>query len=304
MSKDPELWQKLLDDDDEIEDVELHKEGESPVVVKGIAIDTSTYSKKKNSFRRGFGCCCKCIGITMVLFILLGLGVMAYAYSVLDEVVEEFTIETDSPKKFPIVFKSDAELEKIVDRVDNFVDDILDEVVYIEDLVLTQDEINAFAGHSDFLRGNLMVTLHKDRIVEEYSIPMEILGYSDRYFVGTDYVAFKTYGDKDIVEMKMETEATHEDWFDGPLYFLQLQYLVTKNKEDEGRKMLELYLQKGSFFGQSISEQVIEQHVNLLRDLYDDSDHDDQVDVMLDVISGIESVSVEEGKVIVKARHN
>jgi len=298
MTQDPELLQKLLDDD-EIEDVELQK-GTSPVVVKGIAIDTSTYSQKKNPFRRAFGCCCKCIGITMIIFILLGLGVVTYAYSFLDELVEQFTIETDSPKKFPIVFMSDAGLERIVDRVDSFVDDILDNVDNIEDLVLTQDEINAFVGHSDFLRGNLMVTLHEDRIVEEYSIPMDILGYSDRYFVGNDSVALKTYGDKDMVEMKMETEAIHEDWFDGPLYFLQLQYLVTKSKEDEGRNLLELYLQNGSVFGGKLLN--FDQRENLLRELYDSDD--DEVDAMLDIISGIESVFIEEGKVVVKARQN
>jgi hypothetical protein len=299
MSNDPELLQKLLDDD-EIEDVELQK-GESPEVVKGIAIDTSTYSKKKNPSRKGFGCCCKCIGITMMLFILLGVGVMAYVCSVLNEVVEHFTIETDSPKKFPIVYMPDAELKKTVDRVDMFIDNIEDEVEDIEDLVLTQDEINAFIGHSDFLRGNLMVTLHEDRIVEEYSIPMDILGYNDRYFVGNDYVALKSDGDKNIVEMKMETEATHEDWFDGPLYFLQLQYLITKNKKDEGRNMLELYLKKGSVFGQVAPQELIDQHENLLRELYDSDD--DGVDEMLDIIDGIESVSIEEGKVVIKARH-
>jgi len=300
MSNDPELLQKLLDDD-EIEDVELQK-GESPEVVKGIAIDTSTYSKKKNPSRKGFGCCCKCIGITMMLFILLGVGVMAYVCSVLNEVVEHFTIETDSPKKFPIIYMPDAELKKTVDRVDMFIDNIEDEVEDIEDLVLTQDEINAFIGHSDFLRGNLMVTLHEDRIVEEYSIPMDILGYNDRYFVGNDYVALKSDGDKNIVEMKMETEATHEDWFDGPLYFLQLQYLITKNKKDEGRNMLELYLKKGSVFGQVAPQELIDQHENLLRELYDSDD--DGVDEMLDIIDGIESVSIEEGKVVVKARHH
>jgi hypothetical protein len=304
MSNDPELLRKLIDDDDAYENIEMQK-GESPAVVKGIAIDTSTYSKKKNPFRRGFGCCCKCIGITMVLFILLALGAMAYAYSCLNEVVEHLTIETDSPKKFPIVHMSDAELDKILDRVTNFVDNIEDELDDIEDLVLTQDEINAFIGHSDFLRGNLMVTLHEDRIVEEYSIPFDFLGYSDRYFVGNDYVALESYGNKDVVEMKMETEANHEDWFNGPLYFLQLEYLITKNKKDEGRNMLELYLQKGSFFGQNVPQEVIDHHENLLRELYEGADAgDEDLDVMLDVINRIESVSIEEGKVVVKARPN
>lgn len=297
MSNNPALLKKLLDDD-ELEQIELQK-GESPVIVKGIAIDTAGTSYKKKSRGSWACCCCKCIGVTMMLFTLLGIFVVGYAYSFLTKVVEDFTIETDSPKKFPVVLLPDDELEKIMIRVDNFVDHILDEE-NVEDLVITQDEINAFIGHSDFLQGNLMVTLHKDRMMEEFSIPVDILGFENRYFVGDKYLALKHDGQKDIVEVEMETEATHEDWFDGPLYFLQLQYLITKNKEDEGKNMLELYLEKGSFFGQVVPQEIIDQRENLLKELYDEDDED--LEEMLDVISGIESVSIEEGKVVFKAR--
>lgn len=301
MSNDPELLKKLIDDD-ELENIELQKET-SPSIVKGIAIDTSSSSKKKNPIRRGLLCCCKCMGITMFLFLLLGVGIVAYAFSYLDVIVEHFTIETDSPQKFPIVYKSEEELQKIIDRVQDFIEDIHDEAEDINDLVVTQDEINAFIGHSDFLRGNFMVTLHEDRYIEEFSIPMNILGYSDRYLVGNEYLALKSDGKKDLVEMKFETEANHEDWFDGPLYFMQLQYLITKSKEDEGKNMLELYLEKGSSFGQAFPQEVIDQHENLLQDLYDE-DGDEDVDMIRDIISAIESVSIKEGKVVVKARHH
>lgn len=297
MSNNPALLKKLLDDD-ELEQIELQK-GESPVIVKGIAIDAAGTSYKKKSRGSWACCCCKCIGVTMMLFTLLGIFVVGYAYSFLTKVVEDFTIETDSPKKFPVILLPDDELEKIMIRVDSFVDHILDEE-NVEDLVITQDEINAFIGHSDFLQGNLMVTLHKDRMMEEFSIPVDILGFENRYFVGDKYLALKHDGQKDIVEVEMETEATHEDWFDGPLYFLQLQYLITKNKEDEGKNMLELYLEKGSFFGQVAPQEIIDQHENLLKELYNEDDED--LEEMLDVISGIESVSIEEGKVVFKAR--
>ena len=297
MSNNPALLKKLLDDD-ELEQIELQK-GESPVIVKGIAIDAAGTSYKKKSRGSWACCCCKCIGVTMMLFTLLGIFVVGYAYSFLTKVVEDFTIETDSPKKFPVILLPDDELEKIMIRVDSFVDHILDEE-NVGDLVITQDEINAFIGHSDFLQGNLMVTLHKDRMMEEFSIPVDILGFENRYFVGDKYLALKHDGQKDIVEVEMETEATHEDWFDGPLYFLQLQYLITKNKEDEGKNMLELYLEKGSFFGQVAPQEIIDQHENLLKELYNEDDED--LEEMLDVISGIESVSIEEGKVVFKAR--
>ncbi len=300
MSNDPELLKKLIDDD-ELESIELQKGG-SRTIVRGIAIETSSQKLKKPVRKGCLSCCCKCMLFTMVVFTLLGVLALGCAYSFLDDVVQHLTVQTDSPKKFPIVKMSDAELQEIIDRVQDFVIDVEDEQKDIQDLVLTQDEINAFIGHSDYLRGNLMLTLHKNRIVEEYSFPMDILGYNDRYFVGNEYLALRSDGQKDLLEMKMETEATHEDWFDGPLYFMQFQYLITKSKEDEGESLLKLYLEQGKFFGQDVPEDVIDQHQNLLEDLYDADD--DDVETIREIISGIESVSIEEGKVVVKARQN
>lgn len=286
-------------DDDELDDVELQKEETRPFIVTGIPVTTPSSSKKKAA-RRGCPCWCKCIGMMVMIFTLFGMLAMACAYSYFKNVVEQLTVETDSPQKFPIVEMSERELEKVLDRVSSFFEDVRYEESDIEDLVLDQDEINGFIGHSDYLRGNLLLTLHKDRIVEEYSLPMDIIGLDGRYFVGNDYTAFDR--NSNVIEMKMETEATHEDWFDGPLFFMQLQYLVTKNKEDEGRTMFELYLEKGSFFGQVIPQEVMDEHTNLLDGLYD-ADDDDFED-MLDVMQGIESVSIKEGKVVVTAKRH
>lgn len=301
MINDPELLKKLIDDD-ELEDVELQKK-RSRTIVKGIAISTSSEKTKKPVRKSCLSCCCKCVGITMLLISLLGIVFLGYAYSYVDYAVQHLTIETDSPQKFPIVELPESELKKIADRVEDFiVDAVEDEKPEIEDLVLTQDEINAFIGHSDYLRGNLMVVLHKNRIVEEFSFPMDVLGYNDRYFAGNEYLGLKNDGEKDLLEMKMESKATHEDWFDGPLYFMQFHYLITKSKEDEGENMLQLYLERGKFFGQVVPEEVIEQHENLLEGLYD-ADCDD-AKMIRSVISAIESVSIEEGKLVVKARRH
>lgn len=298
MSNDPELLKKLIDDD-ELDEVELQK-GKPSLVVKGIFVPSS----KKKAARSRCPCWCKCIGITIMVFGLIGILSLICAYFYLADVVEHLTIETDSPQKFPVVKMSDLQLRSVQYRVHSFIVDIADEENDIEDLVLTQEEINAFIGHSDYLRGNLMIALHEDRIVEQFSLPMDVLGFNGRYFVGSEYLALKSDGEqgdgeKKILEAKMETEG-HEDWFDGPLFFMQLQYLITKNKEDEGQTMLELYLEKGTFFGQVVSEEDINHDVNLMDGFYDADD--DDVESIQDVISGIESVSIGEGKVVVKAR--
>ena len=151
-----------------------------------------------------------------------------------------------------------------------------------------------------------MVTLHEDRIVESFSLPMDKLGLGKRYFVGSDYLELKDkrkYGRDggSLLEIKVETEAKHEDWFDGPLMFLQLQYLI-KNKEDVGQTIIELFLKKGSFFGQAASDEFINERVNLLESMYEPENAED-LEEILEAINGIESISIEEGKLVVKAQH-
>jgi hypothetical protein len=307
MLNDKELLVKLLDDD-EVQDVEIQKE--SPVTVEGVPVKTP--SSKKKVDRQGSGSCCrcmcKCFGITVLTFTLAIILSLVYIYSKLDYIVDEFTVDT--PKKFPVVEMPETELQKVIVRVDSFFDSVIDGKSDIKDLVLKQDEINGFIGHSDFLRGNLMVTLRENLIVEEFSIPMDQLGLGKRYFVGNDYLQLH-HGEYEeegegLLEAKVETEAKHEDFFNGPLIFMQLQYLIKKSKDDEGQTMLKLFLENGSFFGQAAPQEYIDQHVNLLEGLYEPNNYEDDEDIqkILKVVNGIERILIEEGKVVVKAQHN
>lgn len=309
MSNDPELLKKLIEDDD-YEDVETQK-NYVPVIVTGVAVANSSSPKSKNKTasrvvarRRGCPCWCKCIAIIMGIFAVFVVLTLGLTYTWLKDVVEHLTIETDSPKKFPIVIMSDLQFQHVKERVTLFADELVGGISSdLQDLVVTQDEINGIIGHSDYLRGNMMITLHDNRVEEEYSLPMDILGFGDRYFDGKDYLALggaTTDKKKNTIEMKIETAATHEDWFDGPLLFAQLQYFFTKNNQDEGDGVLELFLEKGSFFGQVAPQEVIDEHENLLEDLYDLDPDDDQVEYILDAVKGIKSVSIEEGKIVIK----
>lgn len=295
MTEDPQLLKKLIDDD-EIEDVEFHPVKAPPL-------------KKKMKSRKGCPCWCKCIGFTMLTFVFLGIMVMSWAYSVFTEVVEELTIETDHPQKFKIVTMSEEELDEVQSRVENFFDNVMEEKADIKDLVITEDEINGFVGHSDYLRGNLMITLGEHVIFEEFSLPMDIFGFQNRYFAGHDSIVLKNqvaqdgsyyYQKKNIIEMNFETTATHEDWFDGPLLFLQLQYLITMSKEDEGQKLFELFLEKGYFFGGWVSQEVIDERHNIMEDFHGE----DCEEVLQKLANGIDSVSIERGKVVIKPRNS
>ena len=303
INNDKALFVKLLDDD--VEDVELQKE--SPVIVRGVPVKTPS-SKKKVGRQGPGGCCkrlCKCFGITVFIITLAIICISAYICSQLYQILGEMTVDT--PKHFPIVEMPETELQKVLVRLDSFFDSVIDGKSDIEDLVLEQDEINGFIGHSDFFRGNAMVTLHENLIVEEFSIPMDQLGLGNRYFVGNDYLELHNgaYGEDGggLLEMKVETEAKHEDLFDGPLIFMQLQYLIKKSKEDEGQTVLKLFLQNGRFFGQEASREFIDERVDLLECLYEPENYEDDEDIqkILKVVNGIERISIEEGKVVVKA---
>mmetsp|Transcript_59624 Transcript_59624/g.66719 ORF Transcript_59624/g.66719 Transcript_59624/m.66719 type:complete len:365 (-) Transcript_59624:451-1545(-) len=361
MSNDLELVKPLIDDDvddddDErtFEDIELQKssneKSKSQLVIATaiLASSSTTVSPNPNpnpKYRKGFShgshngrkngcpCWCKCIGFTVLAVSLLFLFVLGCASVWLNgfvkEAVEQLTVETPSPQKFDIIEMSDLERKVVTERVMLFVDELaIGTNTDYSPLVLTQDEINGFIGHSDYLRGNMMISFHDNLIEEEYSLPMDVLGYTDRYFVATDYLKLvdsssssgknesehghgndqsivSTFNrNKDTIEMKMTTAATHEDWFNGPLFFGQIHYLMTTNKKDDpGETVLSLFLEKGSLFGQNVPQKFVDEHQNLLEYLYDNAD-DTDLQYIRNVISGIESVSIEEGRIIVNARHN
>lgn len=236
--------------------------------------------------KNGWPCWCKCVTITLGLLSLLGAAATVAVYCVVADTVEQLTVTTPH-KKFPIVEMTDKELEVVKDRVQLFVDQLLVGDAE-EPLIVTQDEVNGFIGHSDYLRGNMFVTIKEGAIEEDYSLPTEMLpGGKGRFFVGNDYVHIN--GDQ--VETKIETAAEHHNWFDGPLLFAQLQYVVND-------KMLELYLTKGSFFGNVAPQDWIDEHKNLMADLYNDPDNEE----IRAVLEGIERVTLQAGKIVVKPR--
>jgi len=331
-----ELLKKLIDDDDDVlEDIELQKKNhnkKSPVLIataivvsdpkKGVTSRRKAGGRSKGGSSSSCPCWCKCIGWTMLVFTLLSFFIVGCAFvwlnGMLKEAVEQFTIESPLPK-FEIIDMSDLEQNIVKDRVMLFVEQLSapktttttngEPRALINDLVLTQDEINGFIGHCDYLRGNMMVSFHNNLIEEEYSLPMDVLGYDGRYFVGNEYLKLGTEelnNKKNTIEMKLTTAATHEDWFDGPLFFAKIQYLITNSMTDEFEGiMLKLFLEKGSIFGQDAPQDFIDEHQNLLDSLYHPTDHyhDDHDDEAIrNVIANIKSVSIEEGKIVVQAR--
>lgn len=322
MSEDHQ-YKKLIDEDDDDVEVQLKvtaveanrtimtpKQGCKGKVIGGVIgliflgpigailgiVIGHFFDKDGNSGSGMACCCCKCVWITLAVLLLVGFAMTGFMYMAMKDAVEHLTVTTPHAK-FPVVTMTDAQLSVVQDRVSLFVDQLrAKEYDGIKDLVLTEDEINGFIGHSDYLRGNMHVTVKEGAIEEEYSLDMDMLpGGHGRYFVGSDYV--KVNKDDGKIEMKMETEAKHSDWFDGPLLFAQLQYLV---EQQDHTNIMELYLEKGSFFGQDAPQDFIDQREDLLKGLYNDQDCEDAKNVL----EGIENVSIEAGKIVIQPRHH
>lgn len=281
MAKDPELYKALLGDE---EDGSTY-----PAIVKPSQVRRTRATKK------GTPCWCKCLLFTLVLgAVFASLAAMA-TYFMVKEVVEHMTVTTPHAS-YPVVQIRAYELEDVKHRVEFFMDQLEHHQVPAEPLVITQHEINGLLCHSDYLRGNIMVTLNEGSFHEEYSLPTWMLpGGKDRYFVGSDNIKLDTENQKVNVEMEIAAKPT--DWFDGPLFVAQLSYLV-KNHENEQR-ILEMYLDKGVFFGQEAPQDYIDEHENILEHMFDDEDGCDHARA---VMEGVDHVAIEDGKISVYPR--
>lgn len=291
---DYELQKKLLDSEIDADDTISNPKA---------AVDFKSKQRRENmavassSCASAGRCLCMCALITLVVLLVLALVAFGGIYFWTKNVVEHLTV-TDS-KTFPIVSMSDTEVDYFTSRVKVFMDELLMEKEPQEDLIITQDEINGLLGQSDYLRGNMYITLTEGKVYEEYSLPMSMFpGGKDRFFLGHDYTSIDETAQR--VELKMETAAKHEDWFIGPLYFLQLHF-DGKDFPEYHQHLLELFIENGSFFGNPIPDDFIDQHLNLLEGAYNDPDSGKDFRAVID---GIESVSVHERQIVIKPRRH
>jgi hypothetical protein len=266
---------------------------------------------------------CTLLSVTVFGSVLLGMASYWLYYGVLGTFVHDFTVEstTRNPHQLPIVPLSEREQNEVIQRVETFMAELFqdDEEENRESnelgmsLVLTQDEINGVISGSEYLRGNMVVSLHPNVLEEEYSLPMSKIGFQNRYFVGDDYLKVtptNTHGGG-MVELQLTTaENTHEDWFNGPIFFAQLQYLIrnsNNNNQDEKTPAWSLFLQQGSFFGQAAPQDFLAEHYDLLEFLYEDyEDNDNDIVDMEDIrtaLSKIQTVSLQEGCLVITTKY-
>ena len=138
--------------------------------------------------RRSEGNCflwgCATLALVFILGSIVALLTVRY---VTQQLREKYT--DDAPMELPVVEMPQEDLDALIERVDAFSEGLRDDEP-VEELVLTQDELNALFQHhpelSDFA-GRVYVTIDEGDVLNgEVSVPLDFFpGFGGRYFNGS-----------------------------------------------------------------------------------------------------------------------
>ena len=244
----------------------------------------------------------KCLCLTLAIFLALvfvtGTIVFASAYFWMRHQVRRFTVKpmpdfVDPP--LPIDPLPDTELEIVKDRAKLFWDTLRAGETPIDDLVLTQAQLNGFIAHSDYLRGHAYAKITEDTFVADLALPASGLpGGKGRYFMGNGKVELAD--DSTQVGTIVKTELTPSHPVEGLNYPTILLAQLLAYTASTGTPTLEL--QYGQFVNWVAPDDWIAKKENLL----DCDDDDDDCNGFLTVLEGIESISIEDRQIVVRAR--
>ena len=143
-------------------------------------MDEQTTKPRRGCLRFG------CIGGLILMGLVLIGGLIGFRYA--KKMITDFT--DTGPAPLPQLQMSQAEIDRIERRLDTFREDVRAGKA-TEPLSLTADEINALIQHDpDFgaLKGKLYITIERDQIKGQLSLPMEEVGlpiFKGRYLNGT-----------------------------------------------------------------------------------------------------------------------
>jgi len=293
-----------------------------------------TVSKTKGTCKKR--CCLKrCLKICLyVILTFIGLATVAgiITYVKVAGVVQKWTIEHPYKGDLPVTDVPYEQLRILLDEGKLFTDRILADQ-QPSDFVLSATDINGFAASSDYLRGNMYVDINPNEVTAIESLPMEFLpGGRGRFLVGKTTMLWDA--EESTLHAKMVPLDDGDEIADHPYFDVRL--LVGF---EEGQGLSSLTLLSGQFLDWSVSQDFIDERTNLLEvmkhscgghhrhghhgdhghhhhDKRDDDhhhhhgndhhrhDHHHHHDVKADIIkvlSGIKSLELEEGQLVIRA---
>lgn len=265
-----------------------------------VAVEGRRHQKKRMS-------CMKCVCITVLVLVsvvlAIGISMGLWGYFWTQKQVKRFT--TDTPVHYEIHELPEEELDVVRDRAKLFYDSIRAGMTPAEDLVVTQDVMNAFIAHSDFLRGNAQVEFTANKMTVDMSLPVEgFPGGKGRYFVASGSLTMEanTNGDEHqdgkVITTDLETPYPVDGMDFAKLWYTKLLAYVAS----DGTKTLNI--QEGHFYNWVVPYDYIAKKENLLDHVCDDKDDMDEQDCqdLMTVLDGIEDISIEDQKITFHAR--
>lgn len=197
---------------------------------------------------------CKFIFFLFVLFLLVSTLIGIRTYIFIAQEVQQWTVT--EPKDLPVVKVPAGELEVFKDQAKTFWDMIQADKVP-NDFVVTSSVVNGFSSYSDFLRYHAFAEMKENQVKVSVSLPMDHFpGGKDRYLVGTKSITWdpETF----MIHVMMDDEDSEKVFFD--------LYLHLSTEEDN---KLNLQVISGKFLDWTVPQDFVDEHYNLLEDLYE-----------------------------------
>lgn len=273
--------------------IPLLEDLETPVEVSADSI--YPVKNKHGKCKKG-RCIKKCLKIlckaALVAFLIFGAiaAVVGYRWHrFVAHQVQKWTVTEPNPlpvqKDVPM-----EELEMLKDSAILFWDSIQYDKVP-EDFALTQRDLNGFFALDDHTRGNIFADMKKNEYQVSVSMPTDGLpGGKGRFFVATKTIAW----DPENQELKVKVQPLDETM--GTM----VEAVLKLTTMDDG-KTLSLEVVSGEGFGKAIPQEFIDEHYNLLEDLYKCDCHDEDCKQARKFVEGLAGVSMEDGQVVVHA---
>lgn len=160
-----------------------------------------------------------------------------------------------------------------------------------EDFVLTQRDLNGIFALKDYTRGNVFAEMKNNEYQVSVSMPTDRLpGGKGRFFVAIKTIAW----DPQNQELKVKVQPLDET-------LGTMAEAVLKLTTMEDGKTLNLQVVSGQGMGYEIPQEFIDEHNNLLEDLYNCNCHDDDCKQARKFVEGLAGVSLGDGQVVVHA---
>lgn len=260
---------------------------ETPIVVKPLI------QKTRERRRRRAWKLFRVLGLVVcALFGLAGLAGIWF-YRAISRGVLEWTV-ADPGQPLPVVPVPQEELDVFAGRAEWFFDAIqgAGKVPSPEDLVVSARVANGFFAGSDFLGGgHAFAEMDINEVRVSLSLPMQGLpGGKGRFLVGTETLSW----DPEVSSL----HAHMEDEDSGKIFY-DLWFHLKRNDDD---KALHLELLSGQFLHWIVPQDFIDEHHNLLEDIYHCDRCDEDCKHTRKILDSLSEVSFEKDQVVVRTK--